>query len=581
MKRSVVLILILISTPSLCAKHYSDDGLYGSFGFSYMTSNSKSGDNERSLETFLQQYKLGYNGIIYSPRLLRYRLEGILNYQNKNTVNNASESKTKIDSRDYKVDLDFLQSSKFPFRIFAQKGESPVSTTSTNSVSSSLSNSQSLGISGSVKLNIFDLSYNASNNSGTNESALIKQDRDTKKYGVSIKKQENTYDYKLEYDNTNQVSQREPIDGTKTVVSDEKDDINFLYNLKISDTINLKTRSRYTNNNYSSANTVSTYAIASANADLRWDPKTKHNGSVSVQVFNMTGDGYTTDSISISQNYGYKILNNLSFNQNSNYNAVNSGSSSSQRIGLGSGLGYSKIIRNENPRVSLSANTNVSTESNSNNTGTSSDTTKYSYGGSMRAVQKFNSLNSELNMDTKYNGQNSSYGSDSERYGATLSLSTTLLSKVKNRLSVSYDEEKSTMVYSNKSYTREISRIYINDNINYSTRIGIKGSLNINAGISYSYIVNDSDVVTRIFPTSGANFNYNIGRKWAFNSSLNVDKDLIYDTMTIRSNSGLIFSGRNTKIFFGYNYNNMTSSINNQTLTSDTQSLRATFTRTF
>jgi len=549
MKKRVFLILFLIITPILNATIYKDSGAFGSLGLSYLSDKYSSDSTESSSENFLQEYKLGYKGIIYSPKLLDYSILGTLRYEDISTDISGVASDTKSDSQDYKINLNFLRESKIPFKVYAQKSDRPISVVYANTVNRSLQDSQSAGISGAVNLNIFDLTYSVSSFSGKYESLLSTEIRDTKTYRTSLRKNEKNYSFQLNYSNVKQIIEKEYVDGNKTILQSAESNIDLRYVWGISDALKLNTYSYYRDNEAFST------ATASASVNLSWNPKTEHRGSISIDIFNIEDDYDGTQSININQSYGYSMTKNLNFTQRANYNKITSGSIIGETMSLGSGINYVKAI-SKDTKINCSANANARSNSNDSNTSSLSSIT-YTYSGRAGVRQNLNSINSKLNMNLGYYGSTSSLSDSSDRYNAGLSLTTTFFSLIKNHFNSTYYKEETKLNYLNTSITRDVSRITIDDNIKYSTRIGIKGRISTNVGISYSNIKNESETITRTMPKCDIKFRYKLRPKLRFDSGFHIDKDLTYDIMNYSLDSKLAFSGRMTSVSIGYNYNKM------------------------
>lgn len=559
MIKSVILISFLIITPILNATVYKDSGLYGSLGYTYLSDKYNSSTQSTSeQEKLIQEYKLGYKGIIYSPKLLDYSLEGIFRYEDINAKANGEKTDTKSDSRDYKVNLNVLKESKIPFRVYAQKSDRPISTVYANTINRSLNDTQSMGISGTIKLNIFDLTYSALDSSATYESLLSTEERDTQTYRTSLRKEEKEYSLQLSYSNIEQQIGKEYADGNKTIRKNIDDDIRLKYNWRINDVLSLDTNSYYKINRNTSIDITSTStATTFASAYLNWSPKTKHRGSINIQTFNIQSDYGTTKSISLSQNYGFRMTKNINFTQLANYNLVKSDNMSSQSINLGSGVSHRKVIgKNTNINTSL----NVSARSNSTDSNTTSNSNTYTYDLKTSLNQNMDSINSILNVNLGYYGSTSTLDETTERYSAGLSLRTVFFSVIKNNLSTSYYKDETKLKYFDEIISRNITRLEIEDNINHATKIGIKGSLLTKVGIRYSNIETDGKKTDRLMPKADLNFKYRLGTNLNFRSNFHISKDMTYNITDYALSNNLAFNTRYTKISADYSYNRTVSS---------------------
>lgn len=580
MKRLILLILFII--PNLLATTYKDSGLYGSLALSYLSNGYNSARSKNSQNDFMQEYKMGYRGNIYSPKFLNYSLMGILRYEDINSKVNDGTSKTKVESQDYNANFNFIQGSKMPFRIYARKSDRPTSVVYSAGALKSLNNSEAMGVSGSINFNIFDFTYSVANTDTKYESILSSEDRNTKSYKSSIRKRDENYNFQLDYSNINDIYQREYTDQNKTTTTvtntkSTENNINLVYRWDISDELLFNTYSYYRDKVFSGSEYYSS-ATTSAAANLNWVPKTKHTASLSLDAFNIEDTFNSTKSVSVRQSYGYKITKNLNLSQQSGYNIVTSDGSSTQTMNLGSTLSYRKDI-SKDTRMNLSAGANII--SNTSDSNTSTDTNRYTYYGRVGVGHNMGYINSRLNINMGYNGSRSTSGEMNERYNVDLSVMSILFSLIRNNLTTSYYKEKAKLMYDYTLLNREITRMSVDDYISNTSRVGINGWITTKLGVSYSSIENGVIKTERLNPKGDLNFKYKLGPKLLFISDMHVDKDLIYDMTTYRSNNSLAFNSRKTKISLGYNYNKIVSGKNSDMASMDSYALQVRFERNF
>ncbi len=555
----------------------SDRGLFGSIGYHYMYNDYRTSRIKNSQAKFMQEYKLGYRGNIYSPKLLDYSVMGLLRFENIKSDTNGIKGETKIDSEDYKLDFNFLKNSKTPFRITAQKTTRPVSVLYVNTLTRSQNDVQSIGISGSIRLNIFDITYSASDRSGVFESLLRVEDRETRLYKAALRKSDKDYNFQLGYRNINQIYTRDNADLSKSVTDNKEKNINLLFKWDINDDFTFNTYSYYKENEYRSSESLSS-TTTSASASLLWNPKTKHSATISLQAYNLEDNYYTMNNISMNQGYNYRVTKNLMFSQQSNYSIVESNSVMSDNMSLGTGLSYTKPL-SSTTRLSLSGNINYRTNSNDANNSLNADT--YRYYARIGLNQKIDSLNSSLSIGLNYDSSISTLEEENERKNAYLTLMTAISRKLSNNFRASYNDEQTKLIYKDGFLDRDVTTINIEDNINYKSRIGFKGNLTSKIGVYYSYTNNNFTEVTRLIPKCDIKFDYRLGDKLIFKSSFHVNKDLSYDILTSRFDNKLTFKSRYTMISLGYNYNKIISGESNQISTRDTHIMQASYVRKF
>ena len=180
-----------------------------------------------------------------------------------------------------------------------------------------------------------------------------------------------------------------------------------------------------------------------------------------------------------------------------------------------------------------------------------------------------------------YDGSNSTLDEYNERSNANLSFVTKISSKMSNNFNTSYHTEKTRLKYGLDFLDRDVETINIRDNINYRSRIGLKGNIRVNAGVNYSYTNNNNVLITRIMPKCDINFNYRFGQRVAFKSTFHIDKDLTYDITTSRFDNLLSYNSRYTVFSLGYNYNKIIAGVNSEISSRDGHIVQAKFVRKF
>ncbi|MDD2790951.1 MAG: hypothetical protein PHU40_09850 [Sulfurimonas sp.] len=556
---------------------YKDRGFEGRLGLSYLSNGYESDESKSSENKFVQEYGLGYRGNIYNPKLLDYSLMGILRYEDVDTKFNDEASKIKVESQDYKVDFNFLRDSSMPFRIYAEKSDRPTSVVYEAGLIRSLNSSESKGISGSIDFNFFDYTYSATDMSTQYESFLNFEDRNTKTYSNSIRKQEENYNFQLDYSNIEDIVQRNYTNSTQTTINSTEDNINLMYRWKINDEFAFDTYSYHREKEFGGSEAYSS-STTYANANLRWDPKTKHSASVSLDGFNIEDSFNTTESMTLREAYAYKITKNLTLSQQADHSIVTSDILSTQSSSVGSAINYSESISKET-RINSSLSANVRTFKSDNNV--SANSNRYTYYARAGLSHDLSSLNSQANINVGYNESSSTLDEEDARYNADFTFTTMLYSLVRNHFNTSYYKEESKLRYLDVFMNRSINTILIEDYLSNSSQIGINGTLTTKVGASYSSVENGMTKLERLNPKGDLSFKYRFGSKVIFTSDMNVDSDLIYDIMTYRANNNLAYSTQKTKISLGYIYSKVIAGEDSALISRNSYALQARFERKF
>ena len=98
----------------------------GLIQYTYQKDEDKNIDAESKKSSFIQEYKLRYQGHIYSPKLLMLRQLAVHSEKRiPKPTNPIPGDNYFCKNRDYNLKLDFIQGTKYPFTMYKEKFELP------------------------------------------------------------------------------------------------------------------------------------------------------------------------------------------------------------------------------------------------------------------------------------------------------------------------------------------------------------------------------------------------------------------------------------------------------------------------
>ncbi len=561
-----LLFLLFINSSLLHAYKYRDKGAYGSIDFRYIDDYYESNNSLNSQQDFIQEYKLGYMGNIYSPRLLDYTLEGLFRFERLKNETDSYPSNTKIDSQDYKINLAFIKETKYPVTIYAQQTNRPVSTIYSESINRYSQEVEKYGIMGSMKFDLLTLSYGASNNKGIYEGVNSIQNRDTNIYRISARRNEKNYNLQLSYNHLQRTTDRTDANKELTRINQTDDTVDFAYGWNISEALVFDSGLRYQKSDYYNSESTT------ADASLRWNPNKKYNGMVSMSAArsdtfvnpntseNTQVYGSRVDMLNMTQMFNYNLTPELILSESMSLYTYSAESSSGSNYNIRLGANYSKQLFADT-RIQLSSSVDMRTSENKTTVLTSSNNDSlnketYIINVGARVNQSFPSIRSTLNVGAAYYTMQTSIDETRDRYSANALLFTRLFGEFSNRIDFNYmyDESSTLFGYSDELEFRTIIRTDIGEYLDYSTRLGIRGRVSMKAGVRHSEIDNEGLIVTRTIPRADMNLNYRFWQRLIFSASAHVDKDLTYNTLNYSATANLSYKIRKISFSMGYQY---------------------------
>jgi len=569
---NLVIFFLFINYSIVHAKGYQDKGVSGSLSFLYSDEIYDNINSNITQKNFTQEYGINYDGHIYNPNLFSYRLLSLIRFENITQDGSSNNGKTKENSEDFSIDTNFLRSSNYPLRLYYRTSNRPRTSINSGRIINLDSKQDSYGLSGSAKIDKIDINYNISESSNIDNSEDKLQDRTTSQYGASIGYRTEVDSIMLKYLHVTTDTQ-EYSSGIKTDEIISNDSIDFSYNTKITDTLNLSSVLGY---NTSSA---SDYIVTRGNFNLNWQPNKDYYATAEVafsrsdiQVLRDVNSTETTldrtDTFDINEQFNYVLNKNITFAQSLNYFSYEGINSSGDTVSLmlsgiynkTKNLSPQRIIRymsslrttfrqTNSTSINQDANT-TSVINTSDNTNDTAITSKITY------TEIFPSINSNLNFDISYIGTKSTKNSKDE-YNVGFSLLSNF-SSFRNTFDAKYTslDKQTTISYS--------------DNLYYFMPVGIKGNLNAGIGIEVKETTSSSTTIKSELLKADLNFRYRFFRRLNFLTRFNINKDLGYNTLDYSSETELMSKLGLTSISISYNYDYSYSKTN----TNETELIR-------
>jgi hypothetical protein len=554
MKNFFVLILFLIYLSSGFLHAYTrDKGISGSLAFLYLDENYVITDSANRQKKFTQEYDLKYQGNIYNPNLLEYRLSGLIRFDDTKQEAETDSYKTDETSEDFGIDANFIKKSNFPFRVYYRTSNRPTSQIYSNTVINLLSKKENYGLSGRVKLNKFNLTYEASKDSTLEDDAGALQETKMMHYGSSLEYRNKKDTANLRYMHT-ETDNASFANNEKSFTSEKNDNIDFSYSSKITNDLTYSSRASYITTTSNDA------TIMNAQFGLNWRPKKDYSANADIALsrsdFYYAEDSnsseavlYRTDTLDINQNFSYKLMKDLTFTQSANFftdkGKTSSGETASLQLGLNHRYRY-QLTAQRRLNIASSFRTVIRTNKRTSLNESVSESTKetdhqYNFNSKARITEQFPSIKSNLIASVGYNGIRSST-EVTNQYTAALSLSSRF------------------GVFTNSFNTRYMNdgnsvNIEYGDKIDYTTRLGPKGSLNASVGVQIrKYMYDEGDNRSSELYNAKLNFRYLFFNKLHFSTSMNIDKDLGYDTLKYSYDTELTIRRGLTEASILYNY---------------------------
>ncbi|MDO9266456.1 MAG: hypothetical protein Q7U00_05165 [Sulfurimonas sp.] len=590
MQKKFFLCLYLSAPLFLAANEYPDKGAYGSLGFTYIEDEYTVASEHTAKENFIQELKLGYGGNIYSPKLLEYVVEGILRYDTENYETDSFESKQKSVGQDYKVNLNFIKDTKFPFLIYANRYEKPINTVYSVYSTNYVYETSSEGASGSINFEPYSVTYGAAKTKTISEFDDMLQESQTTTYNTSFRYSENKHSFQASYIHSEMDNEQQYINDAQLAVSQIKDIFSITDSWYATDDLRVYSNASYENDE--------TYMSETIDADLSlyWSPKdAKYDGSLSVYTSNMEnadifgGEKYVFNSININQAFNYKLTDTILLSENAMaymYDAT-SVKGTNTYLNLYAMHNYATTWFENMPftlTTRLGAQRNSSEYEmtiNTANTPTSSSVDRYNLDLIARVKRELPSIKSTLSFGSGYYNSISSIDEEEQRYNFDLYLLSRLYGNVGNNITARYMQTSRTYisVLDNEETKNDYSVASIMEALDFSFSFGARGKIRFLVGAEYISRRNDDVTESGLSPRIDANMNYRIFQRWTFDASARMSE--MYNTIEHSGNANLNFRAGKTTFLMGYQYNKSQIESVLRNIENERSMFRVQLTRTF
>lgn len=578
--------LILVLSIKLSAKDYPDRGFYGSLNFLYSEDEYSVSSRQNIEEKFLQEFKLGYSGNIYTPKLLEYVVEGTLRYEDRDMQSSYFSSQEKSEGVDYKTKFDFIKQTKFPFSIYANKSERPVSTVYNAYSETYINETRSEGVNGTINFAPYKITYGASNMKNIVETNSGLDDSQITTYNGSISYKDKRHDSEARYTRYIENNQYNYSNNSIVGLSRVKDTVNLSYNWRGSEELMINSGASYESDEYFMSETI--------NADLNiyWRPKDeKYDAMFSISGSNTEADGtgasgeYTFNSINISQAINYRLTEDILLSQNGMYYMydTNSVKGSSSYINLYGTHTYNKTIFDNVP---FTLTTRLSAQKNDSSSKSATDTTttsveRYTINIMPRARKEYPSIKSTLNFDGGYYHLIASNKESEQRYDLRTLFLSRIFNIVNNNITASYSKTDRTNVsFSDGEKTKNsYSTARIMEMLDFHFNLGIRGQIRFKVGAEYVNTQSGDQSRSSVNPRADVNMNYRLFRSWQFDASARISE--IYNTLDHSGSANLSFRAGKTTFLMGYQYNKSEVDTVFGDLSNERSTFKVQLTRTF
>ncbi len=494
-------------------------GLSGLIQSTYQKDKNKDMEAESKKSSFTKEYKLQYQGSIYSPRLLMYNIGGTFREEDSKTEESRSGRTTATaKSRDYNLKLDFIQGTKYPFTIFKEKVELPTWTVQPTQTFQTKQTSDRYGLFGNAFLGKgINMRYDIRNDNTKTSGQAEATDRANRTFmfGVDSRKEDKFIDATYSYQHN-----RERIKNQFEAITDA----NVSVGLKPGKPTNFNMYMNYNNNSYNE------FTTTASNMNFNYMPSSDFNSNLSLYANRIKQKEKTGDFVTFYENSTYRLSQFFTTNQNlmlyKSMGDFGGDSTESLTVGL-------NFLKQMPGGLTFSADTTV------NGTAQQSDVSKgrnfmsYSIGG--RVSKFFDKINSEINGGGAYYLYQSSLGGKTTRYAFNGGIISRFIQNLTFQSLLNYSEEETIgdEIEGKSSYSRT-RRITSDNSLGYFMQLGFRGSLDAKVGALF-----EGGTTQRTFRYGNLTFRYVLRRDLSLNAGLNVYEESISDAMTILGSLGV------------------------------------------
>lgn len=559
MKKHIVALTIITLISSLATLQAASNGLYGNLEYGYTQNRASDTNNKSSQESIIQNYTLGKTGYVYNPNLMSYLMQGSLFVTDTKSATNDQSSDSSIKSMNYRVNTDFIRSTKYPFSLYGEKTSSPYSSIQAGSSMSYNQTNDRYGVSGSVELPYFNLRYSGESSDMQRDETNADETRKNKDYTLSVDRRFQDGTFSAVYSNrTRDYLRDDRYFQSKQEWSDQAQDIRVNGAWNVDKTLRIDSYLTYMDSSYSDMKNM----MGSVN--INWNPTAKYMASVGATASTISSGGKSSDTVMLFGNSSYMVTPEFTTTQNVSLYRV-TGDYSDMTMGTAMlGGHYTKALENS---IVLTAGLDVMGKVEQNGAVsdiniTVPDRNSYSYTASLGASKRIEAIRSSLSANLSYYDSASTLDDSTHRISANMMLSTAVSDNFYYTLSGYYINEASRYFTGLTMGTvqRDSEALTVDNTLRYWHDIGYDGKISLGGGVAYSKSqVDQQESLVRVFPHAEGSFTYKFFRTLFLNSTLTASQDSVSDLTNYSAYIGLNYTLRKIIMSFGTRYFYQTS----------------------
>ena len=495
--------------------------LSGLLQYTYQKDENKDIDAESKKSSFIQEYKLRYQGHIYSPRLLMYNIGGSFRKEDSETDDSGTgETTVKAKSHDYNLKLDFIQGTKYPFTIYKERMELPTWTIQPEQSFLTRQTTDRYGLFGNARISAgtsLKYDFHQDNTKTTGQSQQTDQTNRSLLFGIDSRKGERYIDASYSYQhNLEKESNRfEAINDAKVS-----------FGLKPGKDTRFNMDTNYNNNSYNEFTTIA------SNMHFNYMPSSDFNSNLSLYANRIKQKEEIGNFATLYGNSTYKISKFFTTNQNLLLyrSSGDFGNERTESLGLSLLFGYTKVMPHG---LTFSVDSSIVGNTYQITTGRDRNTVSSSAGAGVSKM--FEEINTDVNLRGSYFQDFSSLGGKTTIYGFNGGIISRFIQNLTLQSLLNYSEEErigdETGGASSESKTK---RLTSDNSLAYFMQIGFRGSLDAKVGTIF-----ERGTTPRTFRYGNLTFRYVLRRDLSLNAGLNFYKESINNTRTILGSLGV------------------------------------------
>ncbi len=545
--RLYVSFLMIFILPGCLYASYTR-GVYGKLEYVFMHDNISDKYNSTDRKSFVQNYQIGYEKYIYSPRLLTYDLG--LSFYIDNTTSNVSgttavKSENETKHTNYKAYLNFLKSSSFPFTIYYEKIDSPIWSTNADSTSLITYKTDKNGIYGRVKLDIFNLNYEYKTSKTEKTESFAYENGDTKRYAVGLNRQFGT-DKTASFNYSHEIRNYYRTDtGLNYIDSwhDIVDNATATFSWIISNTMNMSTSVNYLKNQYLE------YENLTGTVAFNWSPDIKRSEAVSITSDNTKTKEGRNSFIFLNENGNHIITDNLSTNHSFQIYQATGDLYNMTLASLTYGSNYKKQL-SQTLNASFGASITGRTEQydNSDQNISIPDRNMFSYTLSSSLSKNFDNDKSNLYAGLSYYQLISTTKDATRRITMNAGYNKSFNDQLSYFIKLYSTFDSNIYTTSQNNETERTTTIFSVDNaLKYWRNVGYNGKMTMRGGLVYTA----GTFINRVNPYGTLSFFYMLRRDLMFKSVAKVSSDTAYNVTSYTGTVDLIYRIRKIEMRTG------------------------------